>query len=398
MSWLALLFVVKHATGSYGTAYDAAAAYSLAKLSSLIKTRWIDRTSPSAVLVPLAAAHATCIAGLVLLASVVHPGGWAFITLGAVLGLAEPALPETMRSYINRRFPAAADQETNQQSTRVDTLITEAAYGVGPVIVGAIATVAGPSAALAAVGVGTLAGTLAFTRLADIRSPKYWAPVVTNSGTPKADGHNHTPDTRAYAAADATRFRRIANRLAVIARAPMQQAQLSILMSVMFAWTFASTVVQVAITKSHHETVAGLLLGIGGLGSVVGGLWYLFQSTTSALGTAIARWCALFSLSLIAMAFLSSASALIAPLFAYGFLATCVVACIYKRAAQQDISGGPMTTGIQGLVLSSSIAGLAVGQFLGGQIAVLSGIRTALLVGAVVGLIGAAMARLHALR
>jgi hypothetical protein len=363
MTKLSLILLVVDQTGSVGLAGATTAAYSLGKLSNIFKSVLVDRRGVGAILVPLSVAHAIALTALALLVIAGgEPARWMLVVAGALIGACEPPLPETMRAYINRSHPAATAKETNQQATRLDTLITEASFGLGPLIVGGLVLVISPAVALFPIAALTLLGTLRFVRTAGI------SPIRSSSSSPPAE----------------------------IPASSSRSVRLQVLMGAMFLWTFAYTSVEIAVPAfavgRGEPALSGLLLGIGGVGSVVGGLWYLLQVPTERLESAIARWAALFGASIWLMAAFTTPVVLGSALFAFGFLATCVVACVYKRAAMTDISSSPRMTTVQSLVLGSSIAGMGVGQLTAAAICDSAGVTTALVVAGGAGLAASASA------
>jgi hypothetical protein len=209
--------------------------------------RFADRAGPGPVLLVTAVAYPVAVAGVLV---AVWTGQPAAVVAGAaaLLGVALPPLTAALRSvWTDLTDPAGADSALRGPALALETTVFEVVFVMGPLLVGGAVALASPAAALALTGVLALGGTAA---VALGRATRAWRPH---------------PD-----------------RSHVRGLGPAVAPGMPLLLAVVFGLAFSFGVVGVtvpafAVVRSGSgsgDSVAGLLLGLWGVGSVVGGVWF----------------------------------------------------------------------------------------------------------------------------
>ncbi len=258
---LAMVLLVQQMTGSYAPAGVATAAYSLATAATApVLGRFADRIGPVPVL--LAAAIGYPVAVAALLGAVFGDAPIALVwAAAALLGTCQPPLTATVRSvWADLTAPPLTD--LRQPALALETTVFEIVFVLGPLLAGVLAAVASPAAAFVVAAVLAVGGT---TTVALGRATRAWRP------------HPDRRPVRGFGAAAA--------------------AGMPILLMVAVGLTFAFGIVGVtlpAFAELHASPdaaagVAGFLLGIWGVGSIVGGLWFGTRQFAASLP---AQWAA----------------------------------------------------------------------------------------------------------
>jgi MFS family permease len=159
MQPLAILLLAREATGSYGRAsiVVAGAAVGMAVISPL-RGRAVDRRGAARVLPGFAVAFALAVGALIAAAELGAPT-LVLAALALACGGTVPPVNPTVRALLRDW----AQGDDLQAAFGLLTLMGEGAFLVGPAIVGGLVAVASPAAALAAMVVLVVAGTLGFT-------------------------------------------------------------------------------------------------------------------------------------------------------------------------------------------------------------------------------------------
>ncbi|MFF2548172.1 MFS transporter [Kitasatospora sp. NPDC058063] len=171
---LAMMLAVRDATGSYPVAGTVLALFGLTSVFlSPARAALVDRYGPRRALPPMAALYAgllTLVAGTTW-----RPGAPPVLTGALVVaaGACTPPLGPVMRTLWRRLLP---DQELLRRAYSLDTVAEELLFVSGPLLVGLLLAVAGPTAGVVAGAGLVLAGTLALvsspaTRAADRTGP-----------------------------------------------------------------------------------------------------------------------------------------------------------------------------------------------------------------------------------
>jgi MFS family permease len=166
MTGLAVLLLVRESTGSYALAGLVSAAYALAfAVVSPARARTADRRGPVRILLLMGVLHPLALAALVLLAAAQVGAGW--LALSAVAaGATVPPLGAVLRAMWPRLVPASA----LHTAYALESVVVELCFVGGPLLVAALATWLGPSAAVLASGGLTLTGTVFLVRTPAVRA------------------------------------------------------------------------------------------------------------------------------------------------------------------------------------------------------------------------------------
>jgi hypothetical protein len=183
MTGLAVLLLVRDATGSYAAAGAVSAAYALAfAVVSPARARTADRRGPVRILLLMGVLHPLVLLGMVLLADA--GAGVAPLALAAVLaGGTVPPLGAVLRAMWPRLVPASA----LPTAYALESVVVELCFVGGPLLVAGLTAASGPSAAVLAAGALTLVGTVLLVRTPVIRaitpvaasSPQLLGPLVS---------------------------------------------------------------------------------------------------------------------------------------------------------------------------------------------------------------------------
>ena len=182
MTGLAVLLLVRDATGSYAAAGAVSAAYALAfAVVSPARARTADRRGPVRILLLMGVLHPLVLLGMVLLADA--GAGVAPLALAAVLaGSTVPPLGAVLRAMWPRLVPASA----LPTAYALESVVVELCFVGGPLLVAGLTAASGPSAAVLAAGALTLLGTVLLVRTPVIRgitpvasTPQLLGPLVS---------------------------------------------------------------------------------------------------------------------------------------------------------------------------------------------------------------------------
>ncbi|WP_328491868.1 MFS transporter [Streptomyces sp. NBC_00414] len=284
---LLLLLLAERATGRYAYASLAVGLYALAGVSvSPVIGRLADRLGPSPVLLVAAVAHATALAGLVLAAD----GGSALSLIcatAAAAGATYPPLTPAVRGACDRLTePSTGSGGLRGTVLAADTALYEFVFVIGPLLVGLSGIVATPAAAIAAAAGVTPAGTVAVACGTVMRARRPRPSHVRTNGL-----------------------------------GPLRLSGFTVLLGCVGALGAGFGAVSVAVPsyateQSGHDSaaLAGLLLGVWGLGSALGGLWYGARPPRSPLSRQLAWLLGCVAVSLAALAVMPGPAALGAAL------------------------------------------------------------------------------------
>lgn len=177
---LSLLLSVREATGSYAAAGFAAACFGATSVFlSPVRAGFIDRHGPRRALPPMAGVYAVLLAAL----GVVTAGGGAGgAAAAAAAGAFTPPLGPVMRVLWSDLVPA----RLLPRAYSLDSVAEELLLVTGPLLVGAVVSVAPPS-----VGLGAGAGLILAGTLALVTSPATRA--RTGSGRPAGKAREPEP-------------------------------------------------------------------------------------------------------------------------------------------------------------------------------------------------------------
>jgi MFS family permease len=339
MTPLALLLLVEQATGRYAAAGLAGGVYALAGAAlSPIAGRVADRIGPAPILLATAVAHPLALVGLLLASR----GGEAALPLivaaSAVAGATYPPLTAAIR----RAWTDMTEVGTGQHGLRAaamaaETSLFELVFVLGPMLVAAFVVVThDPASALIFAAVATFLGTVWIARL----------PVMRHR-------------TR-HAVEDAAR-----------GLGPLRVGGFPALLLCVGALGIAfgaAGVIVPAYAGSHGggEGLGGVLLGIWGVGSAVGGIWFGTRRPAMALTKQFAWLLAAVSISFLVLAFMPNPLYLGIALVVGG--ATIAPALTVETNLVGRIAPAAMLNEAYTWVVTVSVAGSAVGGAVAGTI------------------------------
>ena len=362
MTGFAALLLTREATGSYAAAGAVSAAYAVAfAVVSPVRARTADRRGPLRVLVVTGLLHPVALLGLVALATA-GAGAPALAGAAVVAGGTVPPLSAVMRALWVRlvgtaRLPTAY---------ALEAVVIELCFVGGPLLVAGLSAWAGPSAAVVAAAVLTLAGTLWLTR---------------------------TPAVRA-ARPDASRGTHLLG--------PLTAPAVRGLLVGVAAIGAGFGALEVALPAFVEDTggrpsAAGVLLAVWSVGSVAGGLVYGAVHTGASQRRQLPWLVAALSLgtALPCAVGLPAAAGLVlmgAALFAYGLTIAPFMACnavllggsapagtvteAFAWNSSMIFGGAALGAAVAGLVVEASGAGPALALTAGtGLVALLSSLR-----------------------
>ena len=233
---IGLLVHTRHLTGSYAAAGLVAGVYAVALgAGGPVLGRLADRRGQTRVLVASAVAEAAMLAAVAVVPAGAAPA--ALIVLAAGIGLATPPVGACLRSLLGGLLPADA----RHAAYALEATAVELTWIVGPPAGLGIGALWSTGAALAVAGGVLLAGTVAFAR---------------------------EPVTRAWRSVAAAGPRLRGGSL----RAPAMQTLVIVLVGVGALFGAAEVGVAAAAERLGTPGIAGPLLGLWGVGSLLGGL------------------------------------------------------------------------------------------------------------------------------
>jgi MFS family permease len=336
MAPLALVLLVQHSTGSYAPAGTAAAMYALANAAtSPLLGRLADRFGPTRVLLGAAAAYPVGVAAVLATVSA-SARVWAIWIASALCGACVPPLTAALRSVWTDLTEGPAFR-LREPALALETTSFEVVFVVGPMLVGALTALASPGASLAGAAVLTMVGTaaVAFGRAARASRPH--------------------PDHR--------RARGLG---------PAAAPGMPMLLLVTFGLTFAFGVIGVtvpAFTGRHGSpeaaaSAAGALLGLWGVGSVTGGVWFGTRRFSAPLPTQWAVTLSTVAVGMVALVVVPSVPVMAVALLAGG--CTLAPALTVENALVARIAPPGMVNEAYTWLVTSAVAAGAAGSAVAG--------------------------------
>jgi predicted MFS family arabinose efflux permease len=157
---LAILLLVRDATGSFGPAGAVVGAFGLAAAAGgPVLGRLVDRLGQPRVLVPCAAANGGLLAAIVVAADAGAPPA-ALVVLGALTGACLPPISACVRVLWPQLVP---DPRARETAFALDATVQELVWSTGPLLVGGAVAILSPAAAVLGMAAVTVAGTLWFS-------------------------------------------------------------------------------------------------------------------------------------------------------------------------------------------------------------------------------------------
>jgi len=334
MAPLLLVLLVEGATGSYADAGIASAAYAVANaIVGPVLGRIADRFRPAPVLIGTAVAWPVA-AAAVLAATAADAAAPVLWLVSALLGACLPPVTATVRSVWAELTSGPETSRLREPALALETTAFELVFVLGPMVVGALAVVTEPAVSLVTAAVLALGGTLAVAMGRATRNSR------PQPGRPAARGLG-----------------------------PAVALGMPLLLAVSSGLAFAFGVVGVAIpafaaesTGGDADGLAGLLLGLWGVGSVTGGLWYGTRQFRRSLPTQWAVALGAVAAGLATLALVPSAGVMAVALLVGGL--TLAPALTVENALVSRIAPAGMVneayTWVATVVFATSAAGAAV--------------------------------------
>jgi MFS family permease len=352
---LALVLYVEQLTGSFASAGAVTAAFAIAAgLASPLQGRLIDRLGHTRVLVPAVVLHALAVVAVVALGE----SGAGPVLLGAVAALAGAGTPP-VSAALRPLWPELLDDEGLLPAAyALDSILIEAVFSLGPLLTAALVALFSPAVALLCGSAIVLTGTLWFAALPPSRA---WSGAASTAGW----------------------------------AGPLHAAGMRTLLLAGLGAGGCFGVFEVALPAFGQDhgsaSLGGPLITAWALGSALGGALYgAFAERLGSLSGAFLRLCLLLPLasavtlaapSTLGMLLLVPVSGLvIAPLQATQNQLVSVVA-----------PAGTITEAFT-WVLMGVVVGVSVGNALAGALVDASGWRAAILAGCAMAVVGALVA------
>jgi predicted MFS family arabinose efflux permease len=356
MAGLAIVLLVRAAGGSYAEAGLVAGTYSAAlAVTSPLLGRLVDRVGQTRVLAGCGVASAVSFSALALAGRGASP-----VVLAALAALAGASIPPVGACMRALWSEVLADGDQLQAAFAVESTVQELIFVVGPPLTALLAAAISPAAAVVGTGVLLLAGVGVFAA---------------------------TPASRAW------RPRRRAGDWAGALRSPGIRAVLATIVLLAGAFGTVEVTVVAGAEQLGSRTLAGPLLALWALGSMVGGL--TFGSRASDRGPE-RRMVGLLALVVAGMALLAVATGL--PQLAAGMVVAGLgiapaIACLYLLVDRLAPAG--TVTEAFTWVTTAFATGFAAGNALGGSLVHQVGTDRAFLVAAAGVAAAALLARLR---
>jgi MFS family permease len=339
MTPLALLLLVQQTTGRYAAAGLAGGLYALAGAAlSPVAGRLADRIGPSPILFATAVLHPLALVGLLIASR----GGESALTLifvmSALAGATYPPLTAAIRrAWTDLTAIGSGHPGLRAAAMAAETSLFELVFVLGPILVAGFIVVTGnPGSALIASAVATFVGTAWIA----------WLPVMRNWS---AD--------RSAAAARGLGPLRVGGFPAVL----VCVAALGV--------AFGAAGVMVPAYAGQHgggNSLGGLLLGVWGLGSAIGGIWFGTRRPAMALPRQFAWLLGAVSVSFLVLSVMPNPSALAVALIVGG--ATIAPALTVESNLVGRIAPAAMLNEAYTWVVTVSVAGSAAGGAVAGVI------------------------------
>jgi hypothetical protein len=347
---LATVLMIHGTNGSFAVAGAVLGAYSISAAISLpVQGRIIDRIGQTRVIVPTTFVNTVGFIALILLA---HDRAAAVVLVaaGTVAGLGTLPTGATMRTLWSKLVP---DPDLRQAAFALDAVALDIAWVFGPLIAAAVIAVASPTAALGVCIAMTLLGSAVF---ATSRASRQW----------RGDGGEH---------------RRIG---------PLRAPSMWVLMGGAFGVGLAVGAGELSITAFTTEhgapELAGTLIAVQAIASIVGGLWYGARNWRSSPGERLPMVGLVFALSWAPLVAVPSIGAAFPLMALTGIALAPTISIIYllldslaPPGTAAEATGWILTAIVGGAALGNATAGAAVTEVsphAGLAIALLGGIVT----------------------
>lgn len=352
---LAILLFVRQQTSSFLVAGLAVGAFTLVgALMSPVQGFVVDRIGQARVLIPAAICQGSLLIGFLFVVRA-GPPAILIVALAALSGAALPPISGCIRAL----WPAvASDQQTLEAAYALDAITQEVIYTLGPLLVGTVAVLLSPSAALVLCALITLGGTLLF------------------AASPLSRAWQGGMQPRARGGALGSAGIRIVLVSAVLGGLIVGAAEVGL----------PALAIHVGSRGS-----AGIMLALFSIGSMLGGLLYASRGWSASVAS---RYAVVLMFAGLAMAPLAAADSLAAGILLSaiaGLGVAPMLSCQFSLVGALAPAGS--TTEAFTWHRAATVGGIAAGTALGGALVEAAGVNTAFALGCG----GAALAALLAL-
>lgn len=328
---LALVLAVERASGSFAVAGLASASYGVGALSAPLKSRCIDRYGQRRVVAFLGTLCSVALLGLAAAAFGGVRNLATYVTLAALTGLSAPPLGPAVRAVWATLTDGVA---TRQRAYSFDVGVEDTLFTLGPLLVGGLVLLDGPTLALVVAAGLMFVGSVSFAR----------SPAVT------------IHDERALT--------RVKTPLTGILRSP----GFAFLLNIVFALSTSLGIVDVSVAARAVEkgtpAAAGYVLAAMTFGSVVGGQLWGRRTRSGSVPAQLALFSVVLTVCLAGAAAAPNLIVLTVALAAFGSVITPVLVVSYVAAEQLAPRTG--RTEASTWVNTAFNAGIAFGSTLGG--------------------------------
>ena len=338
MSSLAVLLLVRAATGSYAAAGVAVGAGALAgAVCGPLLGRLIDRIGRRLVVGPASAVQACVYVALAFAARANAPAP-VLVLCAALAGALVPPIAPVVRTLLRDLYD---DHDVLETAYSMEAIAQETIWIIGPLFTTVVITLTSPTVAVAILGAIGLSGTLLFLR----------SPLLDRK---PVDEHDEVQHGSALASID-----------------------LRWLLLPVALMGFALGAVEVGIPSlALHDgsrPASGFLLALWSLGSMAGGIHYSSTRWGSALGSRYA-WLLAGNCLLIAPLLFAGSIALAAGFsFVAGLAIAPTFSCVYSVVGRVVIPGSEHEA--FSWTLSGLVGGIAAGSALAGGVIGSLGVR-----------------------
>ncbi|GIE52681.1 MFS transporter [Amorphoplanes nipponensis] len=339
MTPLALLLLVQDATGRYAAAGLAGGMYALAGAAiSPVAGRLADRIGPSPVLWATAVLHPLALVGLLLVSRGGEAALPAIFVASALAGATYPPLTAAIRrAWTDATAVGSGRHGLREAAMAAETSLFELVFVLGPMLVAGLLVVAhDPAAALVTAAVATFGGTLWIASLPIMR---HWV------------RHEGAATTRGLGPLRVGGFPAMLVCVAALGIA------------------FGAAGVTVPAYAGQHDggdSLGGVLLGVWGVGSAIGGIWFGTRRPAMALHRQFAWLLGGVATSFLVLAAMPNPLALGVALVVGG--ATIAPALTVETNLVGRIAPAGMLNEAYTWVVTVSVAGSAAGGAVAGVI------------------------------
>jgi predicted MFS family arabinose efflux permease len=350
---LAQLYVIERATGSFGVAGLASAAFGVCALSAPLKSRLVDRYGQRRLIAVLGAAYGASLLALAVLAIADVRNGVIYVTVAGLAGLLAPPLGPAMRAVWATLSEGVA---TRQRVYSFDLAVEDTLFTVGPLVVGGLVVLHGPTLAVVVTAGLMLVGSQSLARSPAVKAHDERAPTWQKG--PRSG--------------------------------PLRSPGFAVLVGIVLVLSSGCGVVDVAVAaralRAGTPAAAGYVLAALALGSVIGGQLWARRARAGTISTQLAVLSVVLIVSLAGAAEAPDLAVLAVVLAVFGAALTPVLIVAYvaadrlvPRAGRTEASTWVNTAFNAGNALGLAVAGLAVDRdgptgsfFLGTAVAVIA--------------------------